>query len=117
MSLQAEFDAYRNRMNERIFDSDSLVIKRFFNLDTNTYKEGAISRKYKELMGLAVSLGMRCDSCVKYHIAEAVKLGATEQELVETFEISLVIGGSIVIPELRKAFEFMDEVLGKGEEA
>ena len=108
-----EFDAYRARMNARIFESDSLVIKRFFNLDTNTYQEGALGRKTKELMGLCVSLAMRCESCVKYHIGEAVALGATEQELIETFEIALVIGGSIVIPELRKAYAYMDEVMGR----
>lgn len=111
MSQQEEFNAYRAKMNARIFESDSLVIKRFFNLDTNTYQEGAIDRKTKELMGLCVSLAMRCESCVKYHIAEAVALGAGEKELLETFEIALVIGGSIVIPELRKAYSFMDEVL------
>jgi AhpD family alkylhydroperoxidase len=111
-----EFNDYRAKMNARIFDSDSLVIKRFFNLDTNTYQEGALDRKTKELMGLCVSLSMRCDSCVKYHIGEAIALGATEKELLETFEIALVIGGSIVIPELRRAFAYMDEVLAAAQE-
>lgn len=106
------FDAYRSRMNNRILGSDSKVIKRFFNIDTNAYTAGALDKKTKELMGLGISLGMRCDSCVKYHIGEAIDAGATEAELVETFEIALVVGGSIVIPELRKAFEFMDELLG-----
>lgn len=117
-SARAEFDAYRSRMNERILGSDSKVIKRFFNLDTNTYTAGALDKKTKELMGLCISLGMRCDSCVKYHIGEAIDAGATEAELIETFEIALVVGGSIVIPEMRKAYEFMDELLaGKQSES
>jgi AhpD family alkylhydroperoxidase len=106
------FEAYRSRMNTRILDSDSRVIKRFYNLDTNAYLPGALDKKTKELMGLCISLGMRCDSCVKYHIGESLAAGATEQELIETFEIALVVGGSIVIPEMRKAFEYMDELLG-----
>ena len=110
-SQQAEFDAYRTRMNDRILGSGSRVIKRFFNLDTNTYMEGALDKKTKELMGLCISLGMRCDSCVKYHIGEAIAAGANEQELIETFEIALIVGGSIVIPEMRKAYEYMDELL------
>ena len=110
-----DFDAYRSRMNKRILGSDSKVIKRFFNLDTNAYSAGALDKKTKELMGLCISLGMRCDSCVKYHIGEAIDAGASEAELVETFEIALIVGGSIVIPELRKAYEFMDELLGIGE--
>jgi AhpD family alkylhydroperoxidase len=111
-SAKDSFDAYRSRMNERILGSDSKVIKRFFNLDTNAYSPGALDKKTKELMGLCLSLGMRCDSCVKYHIGEAIEAGASEAELVETFEIALVVGGSIVIPELRKAFEYLDELLG-----
>lgn len=111
-----EFNDYRAKMNARIFESDSLVIKRFFNLDTNTYQEGALDRKTKELMGLGISLAMRCESCVKYHIGEAIALGATEKELLETFEIALIIGGSIVIPELRRAFAYMDEVFAQASE-
>ncbi|MEM0999625.1 MAG: carboxymuconolactone decarboxylase family protein [Bacteroidota bacterium] len=100
-------------MNARILESDSKVIKRFFNLDTHTYRAGALDKKTKELLGLCISLGMRCNSCVKYHIGEALAAGATEPELVETFEIALLVGGSIVIPELRYAYQYMDELLKK----
>ena len=112
MSLQAEFQAYRSKMNARILGSDSKVMKRIYSLDTLTYQAGALDVKTKELMGLCVSLSMRCDSCVKYHIEQALQAGASEAEIIETFEIATVIGGSIVIPELRKAFEFLDSLLG-----
>lgn len=113
MSQQEEFNAWRTKMNARILESDSKVIKRFFNLDTNAYQEGALKKLTKELMGLCISLGMRCGSCVKYHIEASVAAGATEKQLIETFEIALIVGGSIVIPELRSAFAYMDELLGK----
>lgn len=113
MSLQAEFQAYRSKMNARILGSDSKVLKRVYSLDTLTYQPGALDVKTKELMGLCVSLSMRCDSCVKYHIEQCLAAGANENEIIETFEIATVIGGSIVIPELRKAFEFLDEVMAK----
>lgn len=97
-------------MNARILGSGSKVFKRLYSLDSLTYQEaGALDRKTKELMGLCVSLAMRCDSCVKYHIEEALQAGATEAEIVETFEIATVVGGTIVIPELRKAFDYLDE--------
>ena len=113
MSIVSEFNDYRARMNDRILGSDSKILKRLFNLDTNTYQDGALDRKTKELMGLSISLAMRCDSCVKYHIEQCLEVGCTERELVETFEIATLIGGTIVIPELRKAFEYMDELLGQ----
>jgi AhpD family alkylhydroperoxidase len=113
MSLQEEFHAYRTRMNARILGSGSKVFKRLYALDTLTYQEaGGLDKKTKELMGLCVSLAMRCDSCVKYHIEEALHAGASETEIVETFEIATVIGGSIVIPELRRAFDYLDELMG-----
>jgi AhpD family alkylhydroperoxidase len=111
MSLQEEFHAYRSRMNDRILGSDSKVFKRMWSLDTLTYQEGALDKKTKELMGLCVSLAMRCDICVKYHIEEALQAGATEAEIVETFEIATVVGGTIVIPELRRAFDYLDELM------
>lgn len=111
MSLQAEFQNYRSKMNARILGSESKVFKRIYSLDTLTYQAGALDAKTKELMGLSVSLAMRCESCVKYHIEQSLAAGATEAEIIETFEIATVIGGSIVIPELRKAFEFLDELL------
>jgi AhpD family alkylhydroperoxidase len=106
----AAFNEYRERMNARIMDSDSLVLKRFFNLDTNAYQEGSLDKKTKELLGLVASMVLRCDDCVKYHIGESKAAGVTEKQMTEAFEIALVVGGSIVIPHLRRAFEYMDQV-------
>lgn len=110
MSQIEEFNAYRSKMNERILSSDSKVIKRIYNLDTNTYKAGALDVKTKELLGLVASMVLRCDDCIKYHIQSAHEAGANEAELIETFEIASLVGGTIVIPHMRRAFEFMDEV-------
>lgn len=109
--MVSEFNEYRARMNERILGSDSLVIKRIYNLDTNTYQPGALDAKTKELLGLVASAVLRCDDCIRYHIQSALEQGATERELIETYEIALLVGGTIVIPHLRRAFEFMDELL------
>lgn len=110
MSKVKEFNDYRKKMNDRILSSDNLVIKRFYNLDTNTYKEGAISTKAKEMIGLAVSLGLRCDDCVKYHTQTCFEMGLTEEEFLEVTSIAMLIGGSITIPHLRRAVEFWDEL-------
>ncbi len=107
--LSQQFSDYRQRMNQRILSEDSLVLKRFFNLDTQAYAAGVLDVKTKELLGLVASLVLRCDDCVKYHIVESLNAGAKPKELVETMEIGLVVGGSIVIPHLRRAFEFLDE--------
>ncbi|PQA53767.1 carboxymuconolactone decarboxylase family protein [Siphonobacter curvatus] len=115
MALVEQFDEYRSRMNERILGSDNLIIKRLFNLDTNTYAEGAVSSKTKELIGLACSMVLRCDDCVKYHLGKCYELGVTEAEMQEVFSIATVIGGTIVIPHLRRAVEYWDE-LQKGTE-
>ncbi|MDR6193199.1 carboxymuconolactone decarboxylase family protein [Siphonobacter sp. SORGH_AS_0500] len=112
MSLVEQFDEYRGRMNERILGSDNLVIKRLFNLDTNTYSEGAVSSKTKEMIGLACSMVLRCDDCVKYHLGKCHELGVTEAEMQEVFSIATVIGGTIVIPHLRRAVEYWDELQG-----
>lgn len=103
-----EFQEYRARMNDRILSGDSLVIKRFFNLDTQTYTAGALDVKTKELIGLTASLVLRCDDCVRYHIAQAISAGLSDAEIIEAMEIGLVVGGSIVIPHLRRAYEFLD---------
>lgn len=115
MALVEQFDEYRSRMNERILGSDNLIIKRLFNLDTNTYAEGAVSSKTKEMIGLACSMVLRCDDCVKYHLGKCHELGVTEAEMQEVFSIATVIGGTIVIPHLRRAVEYWDE-LQKGTE-
>lgn len=104
-----EFNEYRAKMNERIFEADNLVIKRFFNLDTNAYAEGALNVKTKEMMGLACSMVLRCDDCIKYHIGKCKEEGLTKAEFFEVFSIALLIGGSIVIPHLRRAVEYLEE--------
>jgi len=111
MSKVLEFETYRERMNKRILDAKSKIFNRIYNVDAQTYHAGALDAKTKELIGLSSSLVLRCDDCVKYHILESLKNGATLEEITETFEISLVIGGSIVIPHLRRAFEFLDEAI------
>jgi AhpD family alkylhydroperoxidase len=113
MSTPEEFNAYRSRMNDRILEGDSLLTKRFFNLDHQAYQPGALNEKTKELIGLSSSMVLRCDDCVKYHIGQAVAVGASDQEIIETLEIALIIGGSIIIPHLRRAYEYLDAVRGK----
>ncbi len=110
-SILEEFSKRRNRGNEYVMKQDFLPYKRFYNMDTNAYSEGVIPSKYKELMGLASSLVLRCNDCVLYHIEKAIGQGATRDELNETMNIALVIGGSIVIPHLRFAIEAMEEFL------
>ncbi len=118
MSRYEQFQAYRAKMNNRILGDDdaragrpggTLVTKRFFSLDTQTYQDGALPAKTKELLGLAASMVLRCDDCVAYHIDQCVKAGASDEELWETFDVALIVGGSIVIPHLRRAVEFLDE--------
>jgi len=110
-----DFNDFRSRMNERILGSDSKMIKRIYNLDTNTFQAGALDVKTKELIGLAASMVLRCDDCVKYHIQSSLEAGASEKELIETYEISLLVGGTIVIPHLRRAYAFMDEAMASEE--
>jgi AhpD family alkylhydroperoxidase len=99
---------YRQQMNQRIAAIDHLGIKRFFNLDTNAYEDGALSGKEKELLGLVASLVLRCNDCVDYHIVQCVDAGWTDAELYDAFNVGLVVGGSIVIPHLRHAVETLD---------
>jgi AhpD family alkylhydroperoxidase len=104
----AEFRDYRERMNERILGSGHLGIKRFFNLDTNAYKDGALPGETKELLGLVGSAVLRCNDCIDYHLIECVEAGFSDDELYEALNVALVVGGSIVIPHLRHAFETID---------
>ena len=103
-----EFNEYRAKMNEKILASDNKVIKRIFNLDTNAFKEGHLSVKTKELLGLVASAVLRCDDCIAYHLSTAYKNGVTREEMMETMSIANLIGGTIVIPHLRKAVEFWE---------
>lgn len=103
-----DFDAYRTRMNERIFASDHLGIKRFFNLDTQAYTDGALDARTKELLGLVSSLVLRCNDCIDYHILQCARAGWTDEEIYDALNVGLVVGGSIVIPHLRHAVESLD---------
>ena len=103
-----DFRAYRERMNERILGAGHLGIKRFFNLDTTAYKDGTLDRRTKELLGLVASAVLRCNDCIDYHIIECVETGYSDEELYEALNVALVVGGSIVIPHLRHAFETID---------
>ena len=97
-------------MNEKILASDSLIIKRIFNLDTNAYTEGNLDLRSKELIGLTCSLVLRCDDCVRYHLGKCKEAGLTTSEVNEAMGIATLIGGTIVIPHLRRAFEFWEEL-------
>lgn len=108
MNLIEEFNSYRREMNERIMATDNKVIKRFFNLDTNTYTEGAVDVKTKEMIGLACSMVLRCDDCIKYHLGKSYEAGLKKEEVFEVFSIATIIGGSIVIPHLRRAVEYWE---------
>ncbi len=105
-----DFKEYREKMNERILNLDHLGIKRFFNLDTNAYKEGHLDSKTKELLGLVASMVLRCNDCIDYHILQCVKEGWDDDSLMEAFNVALIVGGSIVIPHLRHAVETLDMV-------
>ena len=111
-----EFNAYRQRMNERILEHDNQVVRRFFALDTQTYKDGALDLKTKELLGLVASMVLRCDDCISYHVAQCKQAGVNRDEFFETFSVALVVGGSIVIPHLRRAVDFLDTLETSGQE-
>ena len=108
MSQIEEFNSYREKMNERLLSNDNLVIKRFFNLDTNTYTDGVLDVKTKEMLGLVSSAVLRCDDCIKYHLETAYKNGVTKEEMMESMGIATLVGGTIVIPHLRRAYEFWE---------
>lgn len=105
-----EFNDYRTRMNEVILSKDNLVIKRLWNLDTNTYAAGALDVKTKELLGLVASMVLRCDDCIKYHLGKSHELGVTTEEMYEVFAVANIVGGTIVIPHTRRAAEYWEEL-------
>ena len=111
-----EFTEFRQRMNQRILAEPNQVVRRFFALDTQTYQAGALDVKTKELLGLVASMVLRCDDCISYHVAQCKDAGVTREEFFETFSVGLVVGGSIVIPHLRRAVDFLD-TLEQGEAA
>ena len=107
------FTEFRQRMNTRILEHDNQVVRRFFALDTQTYKDGALDLKTKELLGLVASMVLRCDDCISYHIAQCKEAGVDRDEFFEAFSVALVVGGSIVIPHLRRAVDFLDQLEGQ----
>ena len=117
-SRYEQFTAFRTRLNQRILGDEAqragrpggtLVTKRFFALDSQAYTPGALDEPTKELLGLVASMVLRCDDCIAYHIDRCVQVGVTDEKLWETFDIALIVGGSIVIPHLRRAAEFLDQ--------
>lgn len=104
------FTEFRQRMNERILAEPNQVVRRFFALDTQTYAPGALDVKTKELCGLVASMVLRCDDCISYHVAQCQEAGVNRDELFEAFSVALVVGGSIVIPHLRRAVDFLDRL-------
>ena len=106
--LVKEFNDYRSKMNEKLLADNNKVIKRIFNVDTNAYMEGALDVKTKELLGLVASAVLRCDDCIKYHLETAYKNGVSKEEMMESMGIATLVGGTIVIPHLRRAYEFWE---------
>jgi AhpD family alkylhydroperoxidase len=105
-----EFNDYRAKMNEKILAADNVVLKRLFNLDTNTYAEGALPLKTKEMLGLVASMVLRCDDCIKYHLEKCKENGVDTAEVFEVFAVANIVGGTIVIPHTRRAVEFWEEL-------
>jgi AhpD family alkylhydroperoxidase len=105
-----QYNEYRSKMNDRILSADNKVIKRIFNVDTNAYTEGALPVKTKELMGLVASMVLRCDDCIKYHLLKCKENDVSEEELFEVMGIATLVGGTIVIPHMRRAVEFWDDL-------
>lgn len=107
-NLVQEFNDYRTRMNDVILGKDNLVIKRLWNLDTNTYAKGALDVKTKEMLGLVASMVLRCDDCIKYHLGKSHELGLTTEQVYEVFAVANIVGGTIVIPHTRRAAEYWE---------
>jgi AhpD family alkylhydroperoxidase len=106
-----EFNEYRSKMNDVILSKDNLVIKRLFNLDSNTYAEGALDVKTKEMLGLVASMVLRCDDCIKYHLGKCFEQKVASAELYEIFAVANIVGGTIVIPHTRRAAEYWEELV------
>jgi len=108
MSIVTDFNEYRERMNDVILGNGNLVMKRLWNLDTNTYQEGALDVKTKEMLGLVASMVLRCDDCIKYHLGKCHELGMTTEQVYEVFAVANIVGGTIVIPHTRRAAEYWE---------
>lgn len=103
-----EFNEYRQNMNDKILATDNKIIKRIFNLDTNAFKEGHLPVKTKELLGLVASAVLRCDDCIQYHLESSMKNGVSKEEMMEAMSIANLVGGTIMIPHLRRALEYWE---------
>ncbi|HET8858455.1 carboxymuconolactone decarboxylase family protein [Marivirga sp.] len=108
MNKVEEFNEYRAKMNDKIVGSNNKILKRIFNLDTNAFAEGSIDKKTKEMIGLSSSMVLRCDDCVRYHLGKCYEMGVSEEQVFEVFSIANLIGGTIVIPHLRRAVEYWE---------
>ena len=106
----SDFNAFRSRMNDIILGAGNLTINRFFALDHRAYEPGALGTRQKEMLGLVASLVLRCDDCITYHIEQCHQAGVTREEFLEVFAVGLVVGGSIVIPHLRRAMARLEEM-------
>jgi AhpD family alkylhydroperoxidase len=113
--LVTDFNDYRQRMNELILSKNNLVMKRLWNLDTNTYEDGALDSRTKEMLGLVASMVLRCDDCIKYHLGKCAELGVTTAQMYEIFAVANIVGGTIVIPHTRRAAEYW-EALQQGQD-
>jgi AhpD family alkylhydroperoxidase len=114
MNKVEEFNEYRAKMNDKIVGSNNKILKRIFNLDTNAFAEGSVDKKTKEMIGLSSSMVLRCDDCVRYHLGKCYELGVTEDQVFEVFSIANLIGGTIVIPHLRRAVEYWEYLKENG---
>ncbi|MCX8480800.1 MAG: carboxymuconolactone decarboxylase family protein [Sediminibacterium sp.] len=110
-NLIQEFDTYRSKMNEVILSKNNLVLNRLFNLDTNTYQNGALTTKTKEMLGLVASMVLRCDDCIKYHLEKCFEQQISTEEIYEIFAVANIVGGTIVIPHTRRAAEFWEALI------
>jgi len=108
--LKDEFNSYRSEMNDKILSSDNKIMKRIYSLDTLTYQDGALNSKTKEMLGLATSMVLRCDDCIKYHLEKCFEFGVTTDEIFEVFGVANLVGGTIVIPHTRRAVEYWEEL-------
>lgn len=113
-NLVKEFNDYRAKMNDVILSKNNLVVKRLWNLDTNTYEDGAIDKRTKEMLGLIASMVLRCDDCIKYHLGKCYECGMTTEQVYEIFAVANIVGGTIVIPHTRRAAEYWEELISNG---
>ncbi|RMD72264.1 MAG: carboxymuconolactone decarboxylase family protein [Bacteroidetes bacterium] len=116
MSMVDEFNAFRQKMNERILSERNKTLNRFFALDKTAYEDGALDRKTKELLGLVASMVLRCDDCIRYHLGTCHELGVTREEVFEVFAIANLVGGSICIPHTRRAVAYWDELEARAQQ-